>query len=99
MTRMFVGKLELFVLTQLRSTSNEVTSLLLNFNLSLPLPLHPIPQMTKRPSLTRELLEGMKRADLQRVCKVRVDVAFTSVNSNPHALNRAGTWPQSQSQD
>jgi len=54
-------------------------------NLSLSLsPSHPVSQMTNRSVLTRELLEGMKRSDLQRVCKVRV--VFTSVNSNPHAF-------------
>jgi hypothetical protein len=41
--------------------------------------------MTSRPLLTRELLEGMKRSDLQRVCKVRVNTS--SVNSNAHAFN------------
>jgi hypothetical protein len=51
-------------------------------------PLHLISHMTKRSLLTRELLESMKRTDLQRVCKVRVHVNFTSVNFNPHALNR-----------
>ena len=44
--------------------------------------------MTKRSLLTRELLESMKRTDLQRVCKVRVGVDFTSVHLNPHALNQ-----------
>ena len=43
--------------------------------------------MTNRSLLTRELLESMKRTDLQRVCKVRVD--FTSVNSNLHAFKPA----------
>jgi hypothetical protein len=37
--------------------------------------------------LTRELLEGMKRSDLQRVCKVRVDTS--SVDSNAHAFEPA----------
>jgi hypothetical protein len=40
--------------------------------------------MAGRPLLTRELLEGMKRSDLQRVCKVRDDTF--SVDSNAHAL-------------
>lgn len=43
--------------------------------------------MAGQPLLTRELLEGMKRSDLQRVCKVRVDTS--SVNSNAHAFEPA----------
>lgn len=43
--------------------------------------------MTGQPLLTRELLEGMKRSDLQRVCKVRVDTS--SVDSNAHAFELA----------
>lgn len=43
--------------------------------------------MTSQPLLTRELLEGMKRSDLQRVCKVRVDTS--SVDSNAHAFEPA----------
>jgi hypothetical protein len=43
--------------------------------------------MTGQPLLTRELLEGMKRSDLQRVCKVRVDTS--SVDSNAHAFEPA----------
>ena len=43
--------------------------------------------MTGQPLLTRELLEGMKRSDLQRVCKVRVDAS--SVDSNAHAFEPA----------
>lgn len=40
--------------------------------------------MTGQPLLTRELLESMKRSDLQRVCKVRFDTS--SVDSNAHAF-------------
>jgi hypothetical protein len=43
--------------------------------------------MTGQPLLTRDLLEGMKRSDLQRVCKVRVDTS--SVDSNAHAFEPA----------
>ena len=41
--------------------------------------------MTSRSLLTREFLEGMKRSDLQRVCKVRLHAS--SVNSNAHAFH------------
>jgi hypothetical protein len=43
--------------------------------------------MAGQPLLTRELLEGMKRSDLQRVCKVRVHTS--SVESNAHAFEPA----------
>ena len=45
--------------------------------------------MTSQPLLTRELLEGMKRSDLQRVCKVRVDTSSVDFDSNANAFGPA----------